>query len=233
MEDDHRVVHLNDRRARLGQRLHFVSQLLCQRQRQLLPAAVVLIEGQRGQGVGAGDDRFDGLGAVLGCEPVVPDEDRLAPGDRAGHLRPSIVSIRIKVTFEATDFHAAEAPHDISLVIVPADLPVRNDVEPSLDLLADDLDRNLILDPGQLLARYLPAVASVDRLAKTRRAWTVRDLGVVADDGCLHGSVLLCFRRLDLSIYFFTSLNSYLEFVQYPSSIFSPERRSKPKRNER
>src|SRR5439155_860828 len=99
VEDDHRVVHLDDWRAGLGQSLHFISQFPCQRY---------------------------------------------------------------------------------------------------LDLLAVHLDRHLVLDARKLLARYFAAVAAVDGLAQTGRAGTVRDLGVVADDSCLHGSAFLFCGRFQL-----------------------------------
>ncbi len=126
------------------------------------------------------------------------NQDRFAPGDGPGDFRTAVVSIRIEVALEAADFNPTEAPHDISLVIVPARLAVRDDFDPRLDLLADHLDRHLVLDARKLLARYFAAVAAVDGLAQTGRAGTVRDLGVVADDSCLHGSAFLFCGRFQL-----------------------------------
>jgi len=91
-------------------------------------------------------------------ELVVADEYGIAPADGALDDGLAVVRVRIEVADEAADLEPLKALSDVGLVVVPADLAVRDEVQAGFDLLLDDFDGYLVLDLGQLLAADLAAV---------------------------------------------------------------------------
>jgi hypothetical protein len=81
-----------------------------------------------------------------------------------------------------------EAAVDVGLVVVPADLAVGDDLDAGVDLLSDVLSGHLVTYGGQLGVGDLTSVALVDGVTQAGGPGLVGDLGVVSDDGSLHGA---------------------------------------------
>ena len=184
--EDRRFVELDRGRPGLLQRLRFLVQRCGQGGGQRLEGAVMLVDREARQRVGAGEHGLHRLGAVLDGEGVIIDGDRLAPGDVALDDRLAVVHVRVEPAGQPVQRDAGELAREVGLFVLPADLAVRHEVQARFGLFLDHLDRHLVQDVAHLFLADLTAVESVEHVAQASGTRPVGDLWIAASDGGDH-----------------------------------------------
>jgi hypothetical protein len=131
---------------------------------------------------------------VLLRELEVAHRDRLEPGHPPLDRGLAVVHVRVEPADQPADADAVEPARQVRLLVVPADLAVRDQIEARVRLLLERLDGNVVLDLLQLIEREVAAIESVDGVAQAGWARLVRDLGIAADGGRDHRWVLAGWR---------------------------------------
>src|SRR6266571_9262277 len=197
MPGQDRFIDLHVRGTRMDER----SDLLSDRRREIecerLFRSIVLVEGERGEGHGSGQDRFHrNLGVRLSKLPFVGEHRRL-PSDRSVDDRLPIVRVRVEVAHQSVRLDGSEFSREMALAVIPGDLPVRDEIDADLVLLTKDLPDRISLDGLELGLADFASIEPSDSPSEGLLLGGLSNPWVSPNDGRVHHStILLRFRTL-------------------------------------
>ena len=186
-----RFIDLHVRGTRLDERSDLLSDRGREIERERLFRSIVLVEGERGEGHGSGQDRFHGnLGVRLSKLPIVGEHRRL-PSDRSPDDRLAVVRVRVEVAHQSVRLDGNEFSREVALAVVPGDLPVRDEIDADLILLTKDLSDRISLDGLELGFDDLASIEACDPPSQGLFFGGLSDPWVGPNDGRAHHTTIL------------------------------------------
>src|SRR5947209_20186779 len=175
----------------MDERFDLLSDRRREIERERLFRSIVLVEGERGEGDGSGQDRFHrSLGVRWSKLPIVGEARRL-PSDRSMDARLPLVCVRVEVTHQSVRLDGREFSREMALAVVPGDLPVRDEIDADLVLFAKDLSDRISLDSLELGFDDLASIEARDPPSQGLLFGGLSDPWIGPNDGRVHHTTIL------------------------------------------